>query len=61
MVVSVIVVPVAELLFVVIHLSPQIVGQFVSKLYVCMKIERLVSTVVSPVVHLVRNGMSIVN
>jgi hypothetical protein len=54
MVVTVFVVPAAELLFVVIHSSPQIVAQFVFRLYVCMPI----STVVSPVV---RSGMSVVN
>jgi hypothetical protein len=60
MVVTVIVVPVAELLFFLTHLSPQIVAQFVFKLYVCIKIERLISTVVSPVVRLVHNGVSII-
>jgi len=60
-VVTVMVLSVAELLFVLIHLSPQIVAQFVFRLYVCIKIERPISTVVSPVVHFVRNGVSIVN
>lgn len=60
-VVTVIVVSVAELLFVLIHLSPQIVAQFVFKLYMCVKLERLISTVLSPVVHFVHNGASVIN
>lgn len=52
-----IVVGVAELLFFLIHLCPQIVAQFVFELYLCIKIGRLISTVVSPVVHLVHNGV----
>jgi uncharacterized membrane protein YgaE (UPF0421/DUF939 family) len=58
MVGTAIVVPVAELLFVLFHLSPQSVAQFVFRLYLCVKIERLISTVVSPVVH---NGVSVIN
>jgi len=56
-----IVVPVAELLFVLIHLYPQIAAQFVFKLYMCIKVGRLISTAVSPVVQLVHNGVSVIN
>jgi len=60
-VVVMIVVRVAELLFVLVHLSPRIVAQFVFKLYVYITIGRLTGAVVSPVVRLVRIGVSISN